>query len=68
LAPAWAGKEYREILGFAKSDRVDLIVLGRHGHSGLEEALFGSVSEKVIRKADCPVLIVPMSFGNRPPR
>ena len=38
---------------------VDLIVLGRHGHTAFESVLFGSVTEKVARKATCPVLVVP---------
>lgn len=54
------GKDYQVILDFAREQRVDLIVLGRHGHSALEKVLFGNVTEKVVRKADCPVLVVPM--------
>lgn len=37
----------------------DLIVIGSHGHGSVYKTLVGSVSEGVIRKADCPVLIVP---------
>lgn len=36
----------------------DLIVMATHGHSGLEHALLGSITEKVLRKAHCPVLVV----------
>ncbi len=52
------GKPYAEIIETAKSENIDLIVIGSHGHTGVEHLLFGSTAEKVIRKATCPVLIV----------
>lgn len=55
------GRDYLKILEFARDEEVDLIVLGRHGHSALENVLFGNVTEKVVRKATCPVLVVPMT-------
>jgi len=54
------GRDYLKILEFAREQDVDLIVLGRHGHSALENVLFGNVTEKVVRKAHCPVLVVPL--------
>jgi nucleotide-binding universal stress UspA family protein len=54
-----------KILEFAHEQDADLIVLGRRGHSGLETGLFGKVTEKVVRKAACPVLQVPMGCGKR---
>ncbi len=42
----------------ATSGEHDLVVMGTHGRSGLEHLLLGSVTEKVIRHADCPVLVV----------
>jgi nucleotide-binding universal stress UspA family protein len=36
----------------------DLIVMGTHGHSWLRQRLFGSVTEEVIRRARCPVMVV----------
>jgi nucleotide-binding universal stress UspA family protein len=36
----------------------DLIVLGTHGHSGIKHALFGSLTEEIVRKARCPVVTV----------
>ncbi|MFP4144602.1 MAG: universal stress protein, partial [Phycisphaeraceae bacterium] len=43
----------------AKSSRASLIVMGSHGHGALYHLLMGSVSEGVINRAPCPVLVVP---------
>jgi nucleotide-binding universal stress UspA family protein len=43
----------------AKDDHFDLIVIGRQGHGMVEHLLYGSVAERVVRLADCPVLTVP---------
>lgn len=48
-----------EILSAADEMQADLIVIGTHGTSGFERLLLGSVTEKVLRKAKCPVLTVP---------
>jgi nucleotide-binding universal stress UspA family protein len=48
-----------EILAEARGVQADLLVLGTHGRSGVERLLLGSVTEKVLRGADCPVLTVP---------
>jgi nucleotide-binding universal stress UspA family protein len=53
------GKSHTAILKFAKENGVDLIVIGKHGRSHLDYFLFGSVTERVIRRADCPVMVVP---------
>lgn len=50
---------YREIVDQARSRGADLLVLGSHGRSGFERLLLGSVTEKVLRKAPCPVMVVP---------
>jgi nucleotide-binding universal stress UspA family protein len=47
-----------ELLEFARTERADLIVMGTHGRTGLAHALLGSVAERVLRKASCPVLTV----------
>jgi universal stress protein A len=47
-----------EILSYAKEHEIDLIVVGTHGHSGLARLLIGSVAEKLVRTANCPVLTV----------
>jgi len=50
------GKPYREILGIATEDQVDLIVMGVHGRNALDVMLFGSTTNQVVRRATCPVL------------
>jgi len=45
-----------EIVEFAKENGFDLIVMGTHGRRGLQHALMGSVAERVVRTAPCPVL------------
>jgi len=50
------GKPYLEIIDLAKSEDVDLIIISTHGHTGVEQILFGSTADKVVRKAPCPVL------------
>lgn len=59
------GKDWQEILDFAHHKQIDLVVMGRHGRTALQKALFGNVTEKVARKADCAVLIVPLSYQKR---
>jgi nucleotide-binding universal stress UspA family protein len=47
-----------EIINYAREEKADLIVLGTHGRKGLQHLLLGSVAERVVRFADCPVLAV----------
>jgi nucleotide-binding universal stress UspA family protein len=47
-----------EIVSYARERGVDLLVLGTHGRTGLEHALMGSIAERVVRRARCPVLTV----------
>ncbi len=47
-----------EIVLIAKTEGADLIVISTHGSTGLEHLFFGSVAEKVVRLAECPVLTV----------
>ncbi len=42
----------------AESEGVDMIIMGTHGSKGLEKALFGSVAERVVKTAPCPVLTI----------
>lgn len=52
------GSAFHEIIQYAQQQNVDLIVMGTHGRSALVHALLGSVTEKVVRKAPCPVLTI----------
>lgn len=52
------GTAFYEIIQYAKNNDTDLIVIGSHGHGLIAHMLLGSVAEKVIRKAPCPVLTV----------
>lgn len=52
------GVPFAEIIRTAKECKIDLIVLGTHGRTGLSHAIMGSVAEKVVRKAPCPVLTI----------
>jgi len=52
------GSPFVEIVREAKNGEFDLLVVGTHGHTGLKHMLIGSVAEKVVRKAPCPVLSV----------
>jgi nucleotide-binding universal stress UspA family protein len=49
-----------EIVDYATKIGADLIVMGTHGRGGLRRVLLGSVAEKVLRAACCPVLVVPI--------
>ena len=52
------GHAAKKIVEYADDHDVDMIVMGTHGRSGLPHVLLGSVAEKVVRKAGCPVLTV----------
>ncbi|WP_424726219.1 universal stress protein [Methanoregula sp.] len=53
-----SGRPAHAITKFAVKNKVDLIVVGSQGKSGLERLLFGSVAESIIRTAECMVLVV----------
>jgi nucleotide-binding universal stress UspA family protein len=57
-----AGYVASEVLRFCEERSADLIVLGTHGLTGIEHFLIGSVTEKILRRASCPVFVV-KSFG-----
>lgn len=54
-----AGDPAEEIVRYAAEHGIDLVVLGTHGRTGVSRVLLGSVAERVLRTAPCPVLVVP---------
>ncbi len=61
------GNAAGEILKQATSMKADLLVIGTHGRSGFERLLLGSVAERVLRKASCPVMTVPVRLPDAVP-
>jgi nucleotide-binding universal stress UspA family protein len=58
LTTVVSGRPADSITDYARTERFDLIVMGTHGRTGLSHALLGSVAERVVRTAPCPVLTV----------
>ncbi len=52
------GKAHQEILQEADEKKIDLIVIATHGHTGVEQILFGSTAMRVVRLSKCPVMTV----------
>jgi nucleotide-binding universal stress UspA family protein len=52
------GDAAEEILEYARSEGVDMIVMGTHGRKGLEKVVFGSVADRVVKTATAPVLTI----------
>jgi universal stress protein A len=57
------GRPAEEIVAAGGKGKANLIVLGTHGRSGLSHLLMGSVSERVVRHSQCPVVVVPTRRG-----
>jgi len=53
------GSTVETILKEAKNLKADMIILGSHGHGAVYDLLVGGVTEGVLRKSECPVLVVP---------
>jgi nucleotide-binding universal stress UspA family protein len=52
------GTAYHKIIEVAEAEKVDLIVMATHGRTGLSHLVMGSVAERVVRTAPCPVLTI----------
>jgi nucleotide-binding universal stress UspA family protein len=52
------GRAWQQVVEVAKKRKSDLIITATHGHTGLKHVLLGSVAEKIVRHAHCPVLTV----------
>ena len=63
----YEGQVVAEILDRARAWPADMLVMGTHGRGGFERWVLGSVTEKVLRKAPCPVLTVPPPAGGLHP-
>ena len=57
------GAPSQAIVDTARDRQADLIVMGTHGRTGLRHMLIGSVAERVVRMAPCPVMVVPREAG-----
>lgn len=57
------GIDYQEIVDYSKEAKIDLIVIATHGRTGILHTLIGSVAEKVVRYAQCPVLVITPKDG-----
>ncbi|MFB6071576.1 MAG: universal stress protein [Halobacterium sp.] len=58
------GGVYETILNYVDDHGIDVVVMGTHGRRGLDRALLGSVTERVVRTADVPVLTVRQPGGS----
>lgn len=58
-----SGTPFRAILDYIDTHDIDLVVMGTHGRSGVDRYLLGSVTEKVVRLSEVPVLTVRISQG-----
>jgi len=58
-----SGVPGREIAAFAEEGGYDLVVMGTHGRTGIRHLVIGSVAERVIREAHCPVLVIRSKEG-----
>lgn len=54
-----SGREDEKILKFAQKEKIDIIVIGTHGRTGIKHVLLGSIAEKIIRRSPIPVFIIP---------
>jgi len=52
------GSPAEKILAFVQKEKVDMIIMGAHGRAGLDRVIFGSVANKVVKSASCPVLTI----------
>jgi universal stress protein A len=62
------GNAASEIVRHAVEDKADMVVMGTHGRTGLAKLVLGSVADKVVRMAGCPVLTVPSRHHRHDPK
>jgi nucleotide-binding universal stress UspA family protein len=61
-----SGHEDDKIIEFARKEKVDILVIGTHGRTGIEHVFLGSVAEKVIRRSPVPVFVIPYQDKTNP--
>jgi nucleotide-binding universal stress UspA family protein len=66
-AVQWGGA-VEAIVDYARDQEIDLIVIATHGRTGLSHVLLGSVAERIVREAPCPVLTIRDQDRTPPPR
>ena len=59
------GKPWDEIIDYVHGQSINVICMGTHGHNSLDDSIFGSVTERVLRKARIPVIVMRSSGGGR---
>ena len=59
------GSETQQIISFSKKNKIDLIIMGTTGASGLKEIIIGSVTVDIFNKSECPVLAVPLNYKHK---
>jgi nucleotide-binding universal stress UspA family protein len=60
------GGPAERILAVANEEQADVVIVGTHGRAGLERAILGSVADRLVRQAPCPVLTVQPTLGDKP--
>jgi universal stress protein A len=60
------GSPVESIVSYAVDHRVELVIISTHGRTGLSHVLLGSVAERIVREAPCPVLTIRDRTGARP--
>jgi nucleotide-binding universal stress UspA family protein len=58
VAKVLTGSAAQELIGFVKSNKVDLVIISTHGRSGIPHWIIGSVAEKIIQSSVAPVLVI----------
>jgi nucleotide-binding universal stress UspA family protein len=54
-----SGHEDEKILEFIQKEKIDIVVIGTHGRTGIEHVFLGSVAEKIVRRSPIPVFVIP---------
>jgi len=60
-----SGREDDEIIEFVKKEKIDILVIGTKGRTGMEHVFLGSVAEKIIRRSPIPVFVIPCQDKTR---